>query len=352
MSMTFESWLHGQWAERGAFAWALSPLSLLFMAISRARMRRIKPVEIPVPVVVVGNIYVGGTGKTPITIQLVRELRNAGWTPGVVSRGYGRKSSGLRLVTQQSLASDVGDEPLLIALSTDCPVAVGSDRVCAAKMLLAQHPEINVIVSDDGLQHVHLARDVELAVVGARGLGNGWVLPAGPLREPPSRLDSVDAIILNATQETVTSRTPRFAATSQVGEAVQLCSGKRRDIDDLSHRIAEKEAKCWAAAGIAAPGRFFDMLRAHDLNPSTLDLGDHFGFEHNPFAHLECDYIFITGKDAVKCRSIPEIANDERIWVVDLEMHLDPFLTELVLEKITKAAQHKKSAVPEFDLKL
>ena len=344
MQAALEQWVHGRWSARGLVPCLLSPLSLIYLAVSRYRASRIKPERLPVPVVVVGNIYVGGTGKTPVTIQLVRELRHAGFHPGVISRGFGRTAEEIHLVTDDSDAKDVGDEPLLIAQQAKCPVAVGRRRILAGRLLLAKHPEVDVIISDDGLQHLYLERDIELAVVGARGIGNGWVLPAGPLREPPSRLDSVDAIILNATNDTIASRTPRYAATSQLGSVTQLATGKVRSINDLSHRIAEKEAKVLCAAGIAAPQRFFATLRAHDIEGKSMPLGDHFDFKTNPFASSDAEFIFITGKDAVKCRQIPEIAQDERVWVADLEMQLDPFFINNLIERVRQLKDEKSTA--------
>lgn len=341
MRARIERALHEVWSHRGIAATLLYPLSLVYLAIARSKAAKVKPVELPVPVVVVGNIYVGGTGKTPITIALVRELKAAGFTPGIISRGYGRASSEVHLVDDESPASEVGDEPLLIRRATRAPVAVGRDRVAAGRLLLERNPTINVIVSDDGLQHRRLARDVELAVVGARGLGNGWALPAGPLRELPSRLDEVDAIVLSANEDIVESRTPRFAATSQLGDAVRLADGARRSIEDISHRIAEKEAKVLAAAGIAAPERFFNMLAAHDIEGKTMGLGDHFAFDTNPFAGSQADYIFITGKDAVKAAQNPEIKNDRRVWTIEYQTQLDPYLVQFVVEKLTEAAERK-----------
>lgn len=341
MRARIERALHEVWSHRGIAATLLYPLSLVYLAIARSKAAKVNPIELPVPVVVVGNIYVGGTGKTPITIALVRELKAAGFTPGIISRGYGRASSEVHLVDDESPASEVGDEPLLIRRATRAPVAVGRDRVAAGRLLLERNPTINVIVSDDGLQHRRLARDVELAVVGARGLGNGWALPAGPLRELPSRLDEVDAIVLSANEDIVESRTPRFAATSQLGDAVRLADGARRSIEDISHRIAEKEAKVLAAAGIAAPERFFNMLAAHDIEGKTMGLGDHFAFDTNPFAGSQADYIFITGKDAVKAAQNPEIKNDRRVWTVEYQTQLDPYLVQFVVEKLTDAAERK-----------
>ena len=335
MRATFESWLHRQWTKRGLLAWALSPLSVVFLCIARNRRMKTKPHRLPVPVVVVGNIYVGGTGKTPVTIALVKELFKRGYHPGVVSRGFGRKEDAPQMVLPDSPAVNVGDEPLLIARQTQVPVAVARDRVAAALLLLDKHPECDLIISDDGLQHYALARDVELAVVGARGLGNGWVLPAGPLREPPSRLDEVDAIVLNATEDSFDSRTPRFAATATLGRAKSLDGSRNLSLDD----IAQMKKPVLAAAGIAAPGRFFAMLRAHDIEGPEMELGDHYAFDDNPFKDSKEEFILITGKDAVKCRQHPDIAQDPRIYTVEYLVDIDPYLVDLIEHKLKEKAQ-------------
>lgn len=330
MRASIESWLHRQWTKRGLLACALSPLSLVFLSAARKRRKNLVPKAIPVPVVVVGNIYVGGTGKTPVTIALVKELIRRGWRPAVISRGFGRKDELPKLVTPTSPAAEVGDEPLLIAQQAGVPVAVARDRVAAAHLILDKFPECNLMISDDGLQHYGLARDVEIAVVGARGLGNGWVLPAGPLREPPSRLDEVDAIVLNATEDTFDSRTPRFAATAVLGKARSLDGQKSLDLDELA--ASGKTVR--AAAGIAAPGRFFAMLRAHDIEGEMVELGDHFAFDSNPFKNAKEDIILITGKDAVKCRQHPELAKDERIYWVEYLVDIDPYLVDFIENKL------------------
>ena len=330
MRASIESWLHRQWTKRGLMACALSPLSLAFLWVARDRRRKIVPKHLPVPVIVVGNIYVGGTGKTPVTIALVKELVQRGWRPAVVSRGFGRKDELPKLVTLTSPAAEVGDEPLLIAQQTGVPVAVAKDRVAAAYLILDQFPDCNLIISDDGLQHYGLNRDVEIAVVGARGLGNGWVLPAGPLREPPSRLDEVDAIVLNATEDTFDSRTPRFAVTAILGNARSLDGSRVLDLDELA--LSGKKVR--AAAGIAAPGRFFAMLRAHDIQGEMIELGDHFAFDSNPFKEAKEDVILITGKDAVKCRQHPELSKDDRIYWVEYLVDIDPYLVDFVENKI------------------
>lgn len=344
MRAQFEAWLHQTWAKRGLVSLALSPLSLLFLAISQTKRKKATPKKLPVPVVVVGNIYVGGTGKTPVTIALVRALEKKGWHPGVVSRGFGRKDEAPHLVTPTGNVDRTGDEPLLIAQETRVPVCVARNRYQAARTLMQAHPRVDIIISDDGLQHYALDRDVELAVVGTRGLGNGWVLPAGPLRRPPSRLDEVDAIVLNTENETIVkSRTPRFATSSCFGSCSRLCDGRTMHIDALSQKIAQENATSLAAAGIAAPQRFFSMLRAHALTIDRLALPDHYDYRENPFAHVTQDYIFITCKDAVKCAQHEVIRKDPRIWVVSLEVHLPSYLIDLVDEKARLAQQQRTS---------
>ena len=218
--------------------------------------------------------------------------------------------------------------------------AVGRARYQAGLALLHAHPGVNIILSDDGLQHTALARDVELAVIGAGGLGNGWLLPAGPLREPVSRLDKVDALILNTTTDVeVESRTPRFAVSSCFGACRRLSNGDIHDIDEISHDLKASQGKALAAAGIASPGRFFAMVRAHDIDCAELELGDHYDFAKNPFAGRKESIILITAKDAVKCARIPEIKNDDRIWVVGLEVVLDTYLVDIVDQKAAAAAQ-------------
>ncbi len=341
-----EGWLHRQWSRISAFSLVLSPLSFLFLCISRSRALRASPETLPVPVLVVGNIYVGGTGKTPVTIALVRGLSERGWVPGVISRGYGRKDDPAMLVNAESAAEKSGDEPLLIAKKTGVPVAVGRNRTEAAKLLLKAHPEVNLIISDDGLQHYALARDAELCVVGARGIGNGWVLPAGPLREPPSRLDTVDAIILNTTEETLDTRTPRFATSAMLTECRRISDGKVLSVDELRDQHAGR--KIAAAAGIAVPGRFFAMLRGRGIICSeTSELGDHFGFDENPFASMQADVILITEKDAVKCRQNPEILADSRIWVVGYDIALEPYLFDFIGRKIQERRPQAASAAKE-----
>jgi tetraacyldisaccharide 4'-kinase len=330
-----ESTLTRAWLRRGPLACALWPLSLAFRALSslRAALFRagvLRSHRLPVPVVVVGNIFIGGTGKTPLTIWLADTLRDAGFSPGIISRGHGGDGSAPREVTPASLARDAGDEPLLIAQRTGCPVMVGRDRPAAGRALLAAHPQVDVIISDDGLQHYALQRDVEIVLFDGRGAGNGWLLPAGPLREPVSRRR--DFTIVNTPQ-----LTPELAAS--VGGApfrMQLAGiaaermaarAERRPLAALAgKRIA-------AAAGIGNPGRFFAMLRAQGLAFAELPLPDHHDFLDQPFARVHADIILITEKDAVKCGQIENLKNDPRLWVVPVTAQLDAALAEQIVEK-------------------
>ncbi len=183
-------WLQRQWFAQRRLSpalWLLAPLAGAYAALAAANRARARPERLPVPVIVVGNITVGGAGKTPLTIWLAGQLGERGWRPGLVSRGYGGEGRLPRPVDGRSVAVDVGDEPILLARRSGRPVWVGRDRVAAGRALLAAHPDVNVIVCDDGLQHYRLARDVELAVFDGRGAGNGWRLPAGPLNVTSSR---------------------------------------------------------------------------------------------------------------------------------------------------------------------
>lgn len=329
------------WRRRGWVAWLLTPLSLLFAAGYWARravyaLGLKRPTRLDVPVVVIGNLYVGGTGKTPLTVELVRALSARGWRPGIVSRGYGANDSRPRLVQPSDHARHVGDEPLLIVQATSVPVAIGKRRVEAAQLLRRMHPECNVIIADDGLQHLPLARDMELALLNERGLGNGWMLPAGPLREPRGRLDWVDAIALNGNVPAIAAAAPRYQMQTRLTAAFALHSPRLRI--ELTSLAAEQRAHGWkftAAAGIGAPEKFFEMLRAAGLEIEPLPLADHYDYANNPFANCSADRILITEKDAVKCADNAALANDPRLWVVPLTTEVDSKLVDAVIARIS-----------------
>ncbi|HEX7635729.1 MAG TPA: tetraacyldisaccharide 4'-kinase [Noviherbaspirillum sp.] len=320
------------WMRRGFWACLLWPLSLLFRGLSAVRRglyraRLVQSTRLPVPVIVVGNIFVGGTGKTPLVIWLVQELRRAGYAPGVISRGYGAANDAPRMVTPQSLPAEVGDEPVLIAQRAQCPVMVARRRVAAAQALLASHPEVDVIISDDGLQHYALARDIEIVLCDVRGNGNGWMLPAGPLREPASRRR--DFTVFNAEHAPPGLAQPVFR--------MQLAGEAAERLSDSSQTIAlsaiPKSSCIVAAAGIGNPSRFFSMLRNADLIIEELPLPDHYDFADSPFAQIDADIILVTEKDAVKCRQIDTLKNDPRLWVVPVAARIDGALAQCIVEK-------------------
>lgn len=325
------------WMQRSCFAYLAWPAAQLFGLLLQLRyfLYRVglfKQHQLAVPVIVVGNIFVGGTGKTPLTLWLVAQLKNAGYRPGVISRGYGRNESGPRLVSTDSPVAQVGDEPVLLAQQSDCPVVVGTKRVDAGRFLLAAFPDVDVIIADDGLQHLPLARDVEIMLFDARGIGNGWLLPAGPLREPVSRHRDITVVNLNV-GEHVSANLPFDTVR------MQLIGTHARQLLDASRTksLGSLDAKLTivAAAGIGHPERFFAMLRQQGVRCETLPLPDHFDYASNPFKDCAADMILITEKDAVKCRLLKEIANDPRIWVVPVNTEVGEGVIEIVLNKIS-----------------
>ncbi len=343
---TLEEFFKRTWTRRGLTACLLWPLSCLFGALSALRRLcyRIgiaKIYRMRVPVIVVGNIFVGGTGKTPLTIWLAQTLLQAGFHPGVISRGYGANSDVPRAVTPDALAQDVGDEPLLIAYRTQCPVMVGRDRVAVAQALLATHPQVDVIISDDGLQHYRLERDIEIMLFDGRGSGNGWLLPAGPLREPISRRR--DFTVINGAREEMAMPPDAIQMRLSGVMAEPLAAIASLQSEALSSRALRSfsvvhtgfsPARILAAAGIGNPERFFAQLRAAGLQFDEMPLPDHYDFVDDPFAAVNADVILITEKDAVKCRQNDALRNDPRVWVVPVTAHLDDAFAEQIVEKL------------------
>ncbi|MCC2655581.1 MAG: tetraacyldisaccharide 4-kinase [Panacagrimonas sp.] len=291
------AWLEHRWysEKRPPPSWLL-PLSSLFGVVARVRRRRIQPQSAPLPVIVVGNLAVGGTGKTPFVIWLVEQLREWGLRPGVISRGYGGRAPRYPWrVTGRTPVSESGDEPLLIALRTAAPVMVGADRVAAARALAAQ-AEIDVLISDDGLQHYRLARALEICVIdGRRGLGNGALLPAGPLREPASRLDEVGLVVING-EGYDTGHPGQLTMELRAVEAESLAGGAALHIDRL------RGQRVHAIAGIGNPSRFFDMLRGRGVEVIEHPFPDHHAYTGQDIQFLDGLMVLMTEKDAVKCR--------------------------------------------------
>ncbi|NHC07277.1 tetraacyldisaccharide 4'-kinase [Azonexus fungiphilus] len=325
-------WLQRQWFQRRLTPalWLLLPLllplHLLFVAGAAWRRRRARPVRLAVPVVVVGNLIVGGAGKTPLTLWLAGELRARGWHPGIVSRGYGAALAAPRPVTAASSPAEVGDEPLLLARRSALPVWVGRDRAAAGAALLAAHPEVDVLLCDDGLQHYRLARDVELAVFDRRAAGNGWRLPLGPLREPLSRLSTVDAVIGNDfAAQSLAGATPAFAMSLQAGEFWRLGEPGRR-----CPAAALRGRKLHAVAGIGDPQRFFATLRGLGLDFIAHPFADHHAYVAADLAFADDAVLLMTEKDAVKCAGL----TTGEAWVLPVEAGLSPALTDLIVEKL------------------
>ena len=342
--------LTSAWTSRGPLACALLPLSWLYAAGHAIhgglyRSGLLKSWRVGLPVVVVGNLYAGGTGKTPLVIELVRELKARGWRPGVISRGYGRKTADVRPVEAGARAGEVGDEPLLIAQTAAVPVVVGADRVAAARVLHSLNPKCDVIVCDDGLQHPRLARDVEIAVLHFRGLGNGWLLPAGPLRDPPARLKSVDAVVLNGEVPPLRIHGQVFTMDTELDEVYSIADPSRRaPLVTLVEEQRSRGMRIVAAAGIATPERFFAMLRAAGLTVDAIALPDHYDFAITPFFGREYDVALVTEKDAVKCRASAAMKTDGRLCAVSLRTRIEPALIDLIEAKVKPKPQPDEHA--------
>ena len=318
-----ERLMRAWWAPQPTLlAQLLRPLSWLYRGLFRLTQSRAKPEPLPVPVIVVGNLIVGGAGKTPTVIALVRALRAAGWHPGVISRGYGRRGDAPRAVNADAPASEVGDEPALIARATTAPTWVGRARTQTARRLCAAHPQVDVIVSDDGLQHAALARQLDVLVFDERGIGNGLLLPAGPLREPMWRTLTPNASVLyNAAA--LSTALPGLLIERRLGHAVALHDWVRGELGLSQPLSTFKGRRCTAVAGIAAPERFFTMLEAAGLSITRLPLPDHHGFALLPWA-ADAGDVFITEKDAIKLQHVAGTQTSTSVWVVGLDFVLPP----------------------------
>lgn len=320
------------WYSQNPVAWLLLPLSVLFCTLASIRRRLyraglLESVNVGAPVVVVGNISVGGTGKTPLIIALCVLLRQKGHRPGVISRGHGANVEGVHAVAEDDEPSRCGDEPLLIRQRTGCPVVVGRDRVAAANHLLAQH-DCDVVLSDDGMQHYRLVRDVEIAVVDSRrGFGNGYCLPAGPLRELPSRLASVDIVVYSG------SDNEAHGYRLEMEQAVNLSSGERRPLDSF------RGERVHAVAGIGHPERFFSQLQAMGIEVVPHAYPDHYRYSRADIAFGDGAAVMMTEKDAVKCRHLPAVAAQHHTWAVPVDAVMQPALQSRLLTRVMQAIE-------------
>jgi tetraacyldisaccharide 4'-kinase len=292
----------------------------VFLRRAAYRLKLLRAKHPGIPVIVVGNLVVGGSGKTPLVLWIAEFLRAQGWTPGIVSRGYGARDEVPRAATIVSDAAQVGDEPIVLARRSGCPVWVGPERVRVAAALRASNPQVDVLVLDDGLQHYAIARDVEIAVVGERGFGNGFLLPAGPLREPRSRLRAVDAVVTHGAPEIE-------------GYAMRLEGDlMHRMLDASDRRRAQSFAgqRVHAVAGIGDPERFFRSLAALGMQVVPHPFPD-----HHPFRPADLEFgddapIVMTDKDAVKCRGFAK----PNFWVLPVGAVLDARFGDWLLHKL------------------
>lgn len=308
--------LESVWYGGSALRHVLRPAALVFGALAAARRLAygrgwLDVVRLDVPVVVVGNVTVGGTGKTPALVALAGELAERGRRVGIVTRGYGGRAAGWpQRVTRDSDPAAVGDEPVLLARRMGCPVVAGPDRVAAARRLLAGD-DVEIIVSDDGLQHYRLGRAFELAVVdGARGLGNGLLLPAGPLREPAARLADVDAVIVNGPGFDMDGA---YRARVDVTRVVALADASETTLAAFERRDVH------AVAAIGHPERFFAMLRAAGLVVHEHALPDHAAVADYVAGLTRDACVLMTEKDAVKCARLER----DDVWYVAVDMRID-----------------------------
>lgn len=340
------AWLINQWQRNGPWQFFLRPVSWIFgllLAIRRAAFRigLLKSHLVGVPVVIVGNITVGGTGKTPLVLALVQALTRRGRHCGIVTRGYnpGTRGSGKGNATHVPSAklhrAEVGDEAILLANRSAVPVYASVNRVDAAQTLLRNHPDVDVIVSDDGLQHYGLQRDVEICVIdGSRGLGNGRLLPAGPLREPASRLNTVDAIALNLAREDAQlfqsySGTPVFEITLTNELFINLATN--RCISVAEALAAFSGMAICAVAGIGHPQRFFSHLTSLGFTLGTTRMfADHHRYRAEDMPGLQTAIILMTEKDAVKCGTFA----DQRMWFMRVDAAIPEVFIDFVLDKL------------------
>jgi tetraacyldisaccharide 4'-kinase len=317
------TWFERQWQTRGWAQCLLLPLSWVFALLSAARrygyqIGLFSSQALPVPVIIVGNISVGGVGKTPLVISLAQQLQAAGYVPGILSRGYGGQHRGE--VTPESVPALCGDEPVLIARRTGCPVWVDPARAAGGLALLKAYPEVNVLLCDDGLQHYALQRDIEIAVVQRPlGIGNGRLLPAGPLREPLNRLRSVDLVVETGQLPATPAHAVTYQLTLHAGAWTSVADfASETSHDDLRQQSAAQGLV--AVAGIGHPQRFFDLLTRMGLHCEQHPLADHHAYTQADFIALRGKTILMTEKDAVKCQHL----GLENAWFLPVSAELNP----------------------------
>jgi tetraacyldisaccharide 4'-kinase len=322
------------WYRRGPLAWLLWPVSLVFrlaVGVRRLlyRLRLLKSAHPGIPVLIVGNLTAGGSGKTPLVLWIAECLKQKGWTPAIVSRGYGAKIDVPRAASIADDAAEVGDEPIVLSRRSGCPVWVGADRIAVCRALRAAHPEVDVLVLDDGLQHYALRRDVEIAVVDERGFGNGFLLPAGPLREPVSRLRSVDAVVAHGGKAK--------------GYSMKLDGDTLHRMTDAADRrpaSAFAGQRVHAVAGIGEPNRFFLHLGKLGLKVMPHPFPDHHAFTAQDLEFGDDAPVLMTEKDAVKLRRVAR----PQWWVLPVSAQLDPAFGDWLTRRLDGFRRRSKAA--------
>jgi tetraacyldisaccharide 4'-kinase len=330
------------WYAERAHPSLLQPLSWAYAAVMALRARGYRrgwlpSGHAPCPVIVIGNLTVGGTGKTPLTLWLAEALATRGLKPAILSRGYGRSGAAARLVDTTADWREVGDEPLLLARRSGLPTAVASDRLAGARLLVEAGAD--VILCDDGLQHLRLARDCEIVVIdGARGFGNGRLLPAGPLREPASRVAGADLVVVNGA--------PTHASLASLGgvrllhmdlqaaAAVQVQGAASRPLTEFAGQEVH------AVAGIGNPQRFFAQLRALGIHPIEHPFPDHHPLRREDLQFGDSRAVLMTEKDAVKCTAFA----DARLWSVPVAAHFSDADAQLLLARVLTSISGRTTA--------
>lgn len=334
------SFLERAWHKRAGWLILLWPVSVLFQALTKIRRRaqqhKQRPAGLKAPVIVIGNISVGGTGKTPLLITLSQELQKQGFKPGIISRGYGGEAPNHPLaVHSKSDVHQSGDEAFLIAQKTGCPVYVDPDRSAALDALLANE-DVDVVLSDDGLQHYKLYRDLEIAVVdGKRLFSNGFCMPAGPLRESMARLNEVQHIVVNGESS---REIPQLATSSKMQleprAFVNLVSGESRPFAGVPFNMG---SKLQAVSALGNPQRFYALLERLPYQVETFSFPDHHNFTADDFEQQGIDaqqLVVMTEKDAVKCQQFAK----NNFWYLSVEVNLESQFVERLIEDIRQVS--------------
>jgi len=317
---------NNQYYKKSNWIYLLVPFSIIFFCISILKkylykIGFLKRVKIKVPVIIIGNITLGGTGKTPLALNLIKKFLNEGLNPGLISRGYGGSTKNITEVFESTNVRVVGDEALLIKAKSKIPVFIGKDRVSAAKTLLKKYPKTSIIISDDGLQHHRLARDYEIIVVDSqRNFGNGFIFPAGPLRERRSRINQVDAVVYKGP-----NNNSKFFQMKYITKHFKNLVTSKKIIFE-----GNQDKKIVAITAIGNPESFFSILEGYNLDFKKVIFNDHYLFNKNDFIKYDDYNIVMTEKDAIKCKKFAT----KNFWVLPLETIVDERLFRNILKKI------------------